>query len=139
MKAILAILLIAVVACEAEPQLEFAPIPFIKCMLADGQIIGNIKKVIEAIKEKDLLALITIVPAIVDEVTKCWNAEVELQFSINEIIEKIKSMWNSIPAELRQTIIDLLLTAGKAAAKAACEALVKSKFPGFESVCQLIQ
>lgn len=139
MKAILAVLLLALVACqETEPQLEFSPIPFIKCMLADGKLIPNIKAAIDAIKEKDFVKLIVLVPELINEVTKCWNTEeVNLELSVQGIIDKIKEYWNKIPPEFREQLIDTLINVGKTAAKKVCVSFTSSKYPEFSFICDL--
>lgn len=174
MKTILIILLFAIVACEAEtkieevePELKFDPIPFIKCLLADGKLFDNVAKVIDAIKNKDLVTLITIVPAIVNEVTVCWNDDVNLQSFFKKIGKKIKktvknvtnkvkkipgkvvhevekipkkvvSEVKKVPKKLEAKVKSTLQKLGKVAAKKACEALVGSEFPEFAFFCEAI-
>ena len=140
MKSILLLTVLAFAMCNKDLLVELEakaqPVPVVKCLIASETIRKDVVEVIEAIKkfveDKNAFALITklltIYPEVEAEVKRCFKEEgVNLTSFVNKLPRTLLQVWNKVPAQVRQEILQTLHKKGRHVAKDHCYRRLKTK------------
>ena len=140
MKSILLLTILVFAMCNRDLLVELEtkakPVPVIKCLIVSETIRKDVVEVVEAVKkfvdDKNIFALInkllTIYPEVEAEIKRCLKEEgVNLTSFVNKLPRTLLQVWNKVPAQVRQEILQTLHKKGRHVAKDLCYRLLKTK------------
>ncbi len=140
MKSILLLTILVFAMCNRDLLVELEakakPFPVIKCLIASETIRKDVVEVVEAVKkfvdDKNIFTLInkllTIYPEVEAEVKRCLKEEgVNLTSFVNKLPKTLLQVWNKVPAQVRQEILQTLHKKGRHVAKDLCYRRLKTK------------
>ena len=135
---LLSILAFAMSNSDLLVELEAAakPLPVVKCLIASEIIRKDVVVVVDAVKQfiedKNAFLLITkllgVYPEVEAEVKRCLKEEgVNLTSFVNKLPRTLLQVWNKVPAQVRQEILQTLHKKGRHVAKDLCYRRLKTK------------